>query len=79
MALVPCKSCGEMISDLATTCPKCGAPVEHVAKPVADTSKVDMFLTAHGKELPEAQLPYYSRETSRYGCCQTCYNQYASV
>lgn len=58
MALVPCKSCGEMISDLATTCPKCGAPVEHVAKPVADTSKVDMFLTAHGKELPEAQLPF---------------------
>lgn len=57
MALVPCKFCGEMISDQATTCPKCGAPVEQVARPTADTTKVDMFITVHGKELPEAQLP----------------------
>lgn len=57
MALVPCKFCGEMISDQATTCPKCGAPVEQVTKPVADTSKVDMFMAVHSKELPEAQLP----------------------
>ena len=66
MALVPCKSCGEMISDQATTCPKCGAPVnptveavvEEVVRPTVDTTKVDMFMTVHGKEFPEAQLPY---------------------
>lgn len=57
MALVPCKFCGEMISDQATACPKCGAPVEQAAKPIADTSKVDMFLNVHVKDLPEAQLP----------------------
>lgn len=57
MALVPCKSCGEMISDQATTCPKCGSPVEPAAKSATDKSKVDMFLAVHGKELPEAQLP----------------------
>lgn len=57
MKLVPCKVCGEMISDQATTCPKCGAPVEQVEKPVVDASKVDMFLNVHKKELPEAQLP----------------------
>lgn len=56
MALVQCKTCGEMISDHVMTCPKCGAPVEQIAKPY-DTTKVDLFLTIHGKELPEAQLP----------------------
>jgi len=61
MALVQCKSCGESISDQATTCPKCGAPVEQAAAPkatTADTTKVDMYLSVHGKELPEAQLPF---------------------
>lgn len=58
MALVPCKFCGEMISDQATTCPKCGAPVEQVARPVAaNSSKVDMFLTVHNKDFPEVNLP----------------------
>jgi len=58
MAQVPCKFCGEMISDQATTCPKCGAPVEQAARPTVDTAKVDMFITVHGKEFPEIQLPY---------------------
>lgn len=57
MALVPCKSCGGMISDQATVCPKCGAPVAPDVRHV-DTSKVDMFLTVHNKDFPEAQLPF---------------------
>ena len=28
MALIECNECGQMISDKAMTCPKCGAPVE---------------------------------------------------
>ncbi len=28
MALIECKECGQMISDKATVCPKCGYPVE---------------------------------------------------
>lgn len=27
MALIPCRECGETISDQAITCPKCGCPV----------------------------------------------------
>ncbi len=27
--LIQCKECGNQISDKATTCPSCGAPVEH--------------------------------------------------
>lgn len=57
MAQIPCKFCGEMISDQVTVCPKCGAPVEQVAKPAVDNSKVDMFISLHGKEFPEIQLP----------------------
>ena len=30
MALIKCKECGAQISDQATTCPKCGAPVERM-------------------------------------------------
>lgn len=29
MALIECKECGQMISDKAVACPKCGCPVEH--------------------------------------------------
>ena len=28
MALIDCRECGHRISDKATTCPNCGAPVE---------------------------------------------------
>lgn len=28
MALINCKECGKQVSDLATSCPHCGAPVE---------------------------------------------------
>ena len=28
MALIKCSECGHMISDRASTCPQCGAPVE---------------------------------------------------
>ncbi len=32
MALIKCTECGEMISDKATTCPHCGAPIEKMIK-----------------------------------------------
>lgn len=28
MALIKCNECGQMVSDKASTCPKCGAPIE---------------------------------------------------
>lgn len=30
MALITCKECGAEISDKATTCPKCGAPLQEI-------------------------------------------------
>ena len=27
MALIKCTECGQMVSDKASTCPKCGAPI----------------------------------------------------
>ena len=30
MALIKCNECGQMISDRATKCPKCGCPIERV-------------------------------------------------
>ena len=32
MALIKCTECGEMISDKATVCPHCGAPIEKMTK-----------------------------------------------
>lgn len=32
MALIKCTECGEMISDKATACPHCGAPIEKMIK-----------------------------------------------
>ncbi len=61
MALIPCKVCGEMISDKAVICPKCGAAVSGQANMGCnnfDSSKVDMFIAMHGNELPEQKLPY---------------------
>lgn len=31
MALIPCRECGEMISDQAVACPKCGCPVQPIS------------------------------------------------
>lgn len=31
MSLVQCKDCGAMVSDQASACPKCGAPIEPAA------------------------------------------------
>lgn len=67
MAQIPCKFCGEMISDQVAVCPKCGAPVEQVAKPTVDTSKVDMFISLHGKEFPEIQLPLIREKLLKMG------------
>lgn len=55
MALVPCKSCGELISDQAAVCPKCG--YAYSSQTTSSMSGADMFIIAHGKEFPESQLP----------------------
>lgn len=31
MALIACKECGEMVSDQALSCPKCGCPIKKVS------------------------------------------------
>ena len=35
MSLVPCPECNQQVSTLATTCPHCGAPLQHAAAPAA--------------------------------------------
>ncbi len=65
MALFPCPFCGEMISDQAVACPKCGAPISNgqtqptnFAQPVEDvTNKVNTFLRIHSSQLPPEQIP----------------------
>lgn len=47
-----------MISDQAAFCPKCGAQFPRAAAPMPNNFQVDTFLSIHGKELPEVQLPY---------------------
>ena len=42
MALISCKECGKEISDAATTCPHCGAPVIK-----------DVFCQKCGNKIPE--------------------------
>ena len=32
MALIKCNECGQMVSDKASNCPKCGAPIDHPIK-----------------------------------------------
>lgn len=43
MALILCKECGREISDAATTCPHCGAPVKP-SVPVKSNSKTYMVI-----------------------------------
>lgn len=40
MALIQCSECGKQISDLADSCPGCGAPVSGVAKSSVTTPAV---------------------------------------
>lgn len=35
MSLFPCPECNQQVSTLATTCPHCGAPLQHAAAPDA--------------------------------------------
>lgn len=32
MALIKCNECGQMVSDKASNCPQCGAPIDHPIK-----------------------------------------------
>lgn len=63
MALVHCRECGELISELAPTCPKCGAPMCAVAQQNQPQSenivrdKVDIFISSHSELLPGEMLP----------------------
>lgn len=47
MALIKCNECGQMISDRATKCPKCGCPITKESKPHIH------------QETPQAQPFYY--------------------
>ncbi|MBQ6680691.1 MAG: TM2 domain-containing protein [Prevotella sp.] len=33
MALIPCSECGNLVSENATSCPKCGQPIHRAATP----------------------------------------------
>lgn len=44
MALIKCTECGAEISDLATTCPKCGAPLTENVEPIDSMEEVDESL-----------------------------------
>lgn len=51
MALIKCTECGQMISDKASRCPKCGSPI-------------NLNVTAHQNEMPRNEAPVYYEEES---------------
>lgn len=55
MALINCPSCAAEVSDMAQTCPKCGAPLQSTTSSVED--KVNLFLATHSSHLPAAMIP----------------------
>ncbi len=55
MALINCPSCAAEVSDMALTCPKCGAPLKNATSPIED--KVNLFLATHSSHLPAAMIP----------------------
>lgn len=65
MSLIPCTFCGELISDRAIICPKCGAPVNngqsHTTAPLQYSeiiaNKVSTFIQIHSSQLPPEQVP----------------------
>lgn len=56
MALIHCPSCGEMISEQAASCPKCGAPINTCRFSDLE-NKVNTFLQLHSTELPSELMP----------------------
>lgn len=64
MALVHCYECGEMISDRAPTCPKCGAP-QVIAKTLVHCRECGELISENAKTCPSCGAPqglrtYYS-------------------
>ena len=57
MALIKCKECGQMISDRAKKCPKCGTPT-HVEVSIHKNDVVP-----HEEEV-KPQPEYYQQETN---------------
>lgn len=55
MALINCPSCAAEVSDMAQTCPKCGAPLKNATSSVED--KVSLFLATHSQHLPSTCIP----------------------
>lgn len=41
MALINCKECGNKVSDKASTCPKCGAPIGKITVKTTKTQEID--------------------------------------
>lgn len=68
MALIKCKECGGIVSDLATTCPHCGCPVENQQRTVVcpecgqEISEKDMKCPNCGcpSKLSETQKPIHT-------------------
>ena len=57
MALIKCKECGNMISDRATKCPKCGCPIDR--QDVAKASGNEKFVSSRE---PAEPVYYYEND-----------------
>lgn len=58
MALIKCTECGEMISDKATVCPHCGAPIEKMTK----CEDCGAEYSADAEMCPNCGCPNFSKE-----------------
>ena len=57
MALIPCSECGKEVSDIATACPGCGAPVVSERKEAIVKEVVQKF--RHAKERTIAGVIFF--------------------
>lgn len=64
MALIKCSSCGQMISDKAKNCPKCGTPVEIPLK----CEECGESVSPHSVSCPNCGAPFKSPMTQ----CEEC-------
>lgn len=55
MALIKCTECGEMISDKATVCPHCGAPIEKMTK--CEDCGANILLMLKCVQIVDVQIP----------------------
>lgn len=63
MALIPCKECGRRVSDQASSCPGCGAPIEGAGR----SQKVDTSEPKRGRAGP-VHADYAAGEEAGRGC-----------